>query len=372
MKTCLLPLATALLFTVTLHAQSFQTNGLVAYFPFDGGAADAVGTNQGTVNGAVLTTNRFGRAGSAYSFNGTSSRIDFSGPPLTQVDNWTLAAWLQPGSLSQEGIAVHVGFDNFSSGDGYGMGMRNLGWEGLLSSVGWFDSGQNPPNTSQWHHVVMQRAAGNLRFFINGVQSGNANVPVVYAPTDFTIGAQNGARYFKGSIDEVRIYNRALSSNEITQLFLHAEQCFTRGAKATATVAGGFVVGATLTDSGCGYTNVPLVLVVGGGGSNATATASIADGRVTGLTINNPGCCYTNVPLIVIASPPFAPTVSIGISKVKVTQHVVLGRRYVLESSPDLVNWTPVGPSYTAMSETIVTEVDVDASRRYFQVREVP
>ena len=58
--------------------------------------------------------------------------------------------------------------------------------------------------------------------------------------------------------------------------------------------------------------------------------------------------------------------------KVKVTQNVVLGRNSVLESSINLVNWTATGPQFTAESETIVSEFDVDVTGRFFQIREVP
>jgi hypothetical protein len=57
---------------------------------------------------------------------------------------------------------------------------------------------------------------------------------------------------------------------------------------------------------------------------------------------------------------------------VKVTQYVVLGRNYVLESSFDLTNWTAVGPPFTASSETLVNEFDVDVTGRFFRIREVP
>ena len=148
--------------------------------------------------------------------------------------------------------------------------------------------------------------------------------------------------------------------------------CSPHAARATAVLYGSFVVDATITDGGCGYTNPPLVLIQGGGGSGATATATISNGVVTAIHITNTGSGYTSVPTIVIASPPFAPTVSISVSKVKVTQHVTLGRTYVLESSPDLRTWTPTGPQFTADSETIVSEFDVAVTGRYFRIRQVP
>lgn len=58
---------------VQVQAQSFLTNGLTAYYPFNGNANDASGNgNNGTVNGATLTADRFGNANSAYRFNGAS------------------------------------------------------------------------------------------------------------------------------------------------------------------------------------------------------------------------------------------------------------------------------------------------------------
>ena len=80
----------------------------------------------------------------------------------------------------------------------------------------------------------------------------------------------------------------------------------------------------------------------------------------------------STTPRVEIASPPFVPTLSIAVSKVKITQNVVLGRNYVLESSFDLTNWTEVGPPFTATSESITNEFDVDVTGRYFRIRQVP
>jgi hypothetical protein len=137
-------------------------------------------------------------------------------------------------------------------------------------------------------------------------------------------------------------------------------------------VVNGFVVSAAITDPGCGYTNAPTVLIQGGGGFGATATAVVSNGVVVAVNIVSAGSGYTNAPQIKIASPPFVPWVEIGVSRVNVTQHITLGRNYVLESSHDLVTWTPTGPSFPAEDEVIVTEFVVQQTGRYFRLRQVP
>ena len=150
------------------------------------------------------------------------------------------------------------------------------------------------------------------------------------------------------------------------------ESCSPHKATAAAQLDNGFVVGTTITDPGCGYTNAPAVLIQGGGGSGAAAIAVVSNGVVVKIIITDAGAGYTSTPTIVIGSPPFVPTLSIAVSKVKVTQHVVLGRNYVLEASTDLVTWTATGPQFTAQSETIVSEFDVDVNGRFFRIRQVP
>jgi len=162
------------------------------------------------------------------------------------------------------------------------------------------------------------------------------------------------------------------ASGDVSSGFPIEVFCTPHAARATAILYNDFVVDATITDGGCGYTNPPLVLIQGGGGSGATATATISNGVVTAIHITNAGSGYTSVPTIVIASPPFVPTVSISVSKVKVTQHVTLGRTYVLESSTDLQTWTATGPQFTAQAETIVNEFDVEVTGRYFRIQQVP
>jgi hypothetical protein len=133
----------------------------------------------------------------------------------------------------------------------------------------------------------------------------------------------------------------------------------------------GFVVDATVTEGGCGYT-APPVVTIRGSGTGATATATITGGVVTGITIVSAGAGYGDDTTIQVASPPFMPSLDIAVSKVDVTMHVFPGKNYVLESSVDFTSWTPVGPAFTAEAEWLQQEFDVAETGRYFRIQEVP
>jgi hypothetical protein len=81
------------------------------------------------------------------------------------------------------------------------------------------------------------------------------------------------------------------------------QPCMPYDATATATVSDGFVIDATITDSGCGYTNTPLVLIEDGGGTGATATAVVSNGGVVSIKIEDAGNGYTSTPNMYIFFP---------------------------------------------------------------------
>jgi hypothetical protein len=114
------------------------------------------------------------------------------------------------------------------------------------------------------------------------------------------------------------------------------------------------------------------VVLSGGGGTGATAVATVSNGVVTGITVVNPGTGYTSAPIVRIASPPFSPELSIDVSRVNVNIKVVLGRKYQIESSKDMANWTATGPAFIAEDENLVQEFQVESSGRYFRINQVP
>jgi len=232
------------------------------------------------------------------------------------------------------------------------------------------------------------RLESAVRCYLDGDSSGDTDYHVVvngvevfgeFLPPRSATGYTNTLSLAPGDTVDFMVGRGAdgiLSGSglKIQATLSHPAICVPHKATATATVVNGFVVGATITDGGCGYTNAtaPVVSIQGGGGSGATAETLVSGGQVTAIHIITAGCCYTNAPKIVITSPPLMPTVSIDVSKVKVTQNVSLGLSYVLESSFDLVTWTAAGPQFTAVSETIVNEFDVVVRGRFFRIRQVP
>src|SRR5258708_38539110 len=98
------PLFIAALLAITMNAQaqSFLTNGLIAYYPFDGNANDGTGRgHDGLVMGAISTTNRFGQANSAYAFDGTSSLIVVTNSDdLQPLGDFSASVWTQVPAIS--------------------------------------------------------------------------------------------------------------------------------------------------------------------------------------------------------------------------------------------------------------------------------
>ncbi len=139
-------------------------------------------------------------------------------------------------------------------------------------------------------------------------------------------------------------------------------------AAATARVANGMVVAITVTDGGLGYTNTPLVtLIGGGGGSGAKATAIMQGGVVTAILITDPGKGYTSAPKVRFGP---VPSVQIEISKVRVRLGGIPDRTYQLESTRDLKIWNPIGDPFVAQATDQFAEFEVTtAAGLYFRIR---
>ncbi len=330
MKTSLKHLWTALCAAFCLialaptHAQqpAFLTNGLVAYYPFNGDAKDA-SPNRGTGNifGATFAPNRFNQAGTALYFDGVDDYV--SGPPVNIQNNHSVfAAWVKTDSMEiPSRSAVSIPRHSFGSG------MRISVENGLFDHP-YPPAPKNFASDNTWHHWAVKWDGHLVTGYIDGKNVGshtnrgehflNLDVQIGRETID-DIGDGSGKRHLKAIIDDVRIYHRALSDNEVKALYDFESQPPTsnpRIATAVAQVVNGFVVGATVTDGGSGYTNAPAVTITGGSGTGARGVASIANGTVNRITITNPGIGYTSTPTLTLAPPPFPPRRAVASSQV--------------------------------------------------------
>ena len=180
-------------------------------------------------------------------------------------------------------------------------------------------------NTWTCVDVLMdQNDLRQLRVFVNGEFVSGSGVVTAVADTVYGLRTEQNviwAPYFTSSyqLDNLRVYYRALSDYEVKALYDYEsipQPANPRVATATAQVVNGFVIGATVTDGGSGYTNTPSVTITGGGGSGAKAKATMLNGVVTAITILSPGTGYTFTPTITVASPPFPPRRATGTAQV--------------------------------------------------------
>jgi hypothetical protein len=201
----------------------------IAHYPFSGNANDAIGTNHGTVNGATLSTDRFGNANSAYSFDGSlTNYIKTTNLALTQSDNFTMSAWIKPANLNQIGFIMQNGDITGNVGHGYGLaindGSGNNGTGNVLSAyyagIIYVNSGGTFSTANIWYHVVLVRINGTAKFYINGTQTANTSAASPNAPIgSLIIGGLTGGGNFNGAIDEVKIFNTALTPAQVLAEF---------------------------------------------------------------------------------------------------------------------------------------------------------
>jgi hypothetical protein len=211
--------------------------GLVGYWSFNEGtgsiAHDTSGNgNDGTINGATWTT---GVSENALSFDGVNDYMAVpNSPSLKITGSMTISAWVKTNSFSEQVITIK------GSGWEYGVSWYTTigitqSQDGKFRMVRYYNSGSNQYyriatsnciiTDGQWHHIVGVDDGVNLRVFVDATETGSISVggltPYTSENNPLVTGrdGQRSVCYLNGLYDELRIYNRALSAEEIEDLY---------------------------------------------------------------------------------------------------------------------------------------------------------
>ena len=235
-------LISALLMAATI-AHADLNDGLVAYYPFNGNSNDESGNgNHGIVHEATLTADRFGNVNSAYYFDGISNYISIPWNQRLDVRNFTISVWFNASGFSFPAGTIidrlwSGSNDEFTIADSITFLMFNdrslslyYNYDGQeINELNEYFNIYSSVQLGTWYFLSITKEESIIKYYINGFNLGTIILPQNQNPyqntANWLIGTQfdNGAIWcpFNGVIDEVRIYNRALSENEIRQLADH-------------------------------------------------------------------------------------------------------------------------------------------------------
>jgi hypothetical protein len=192
------------------------TNGLAGYWPFDGNANDYSGNGRnGTIIGPILTSGRQGQNNTAYYFDGIDDRI-YLGDWFNYF-TFTISMWVKPG-IQNNGFAVII--DNNHSSSQNWVCQATSNWQN--NKYSFISSNEFQLSAADWSHLVLAYSSNQVYVYINGSLISQTSHNLVYGrPTSLYLGywQVDIARYWKGSIDNIGIWNRVLTGTEILGLY---------------------------------------------------------------------------------------------------------------------------------------------------------
>ena len=199
-------------------------DGLLAYYTADNTPNDALGTYNGTlVNGATYGT---GIINQGFSFDGVNDYVDFgtSFPVITgamTLSFWFKGAWTTPtvGGLERMGGSGSRGFQ-FGGNSSNNFLRFDISETGVSLNQLTYSHGSTF-NPAQWYHAVAVFSASNyMRIYLDGVQVAETTTSIPSSQFQSAgVPLTFGESYLNGSGDEIAIFERALDSSEVTELY---------------------------------------------------------------------------------------------------------------------------------------------------------
>ncbi len=211
---------------------SMPTNGLIGYWKLDETSGTTAVDSSSSGNDGTLsfgmdaaTDTAAGQVGTSLDFDGSDDQVIAAGTGLTTAT--TLSAWAYARSYGTNGseIICEGGCDSPSAiGQRIVIYPANINFSIWNATIPHVASTASVPSLNSWHHYVGTFDGTVVKLYIDGVEAASTNYTGVFsARTPLRFGAANSIvdpdRAWNGMIDEVRIYNRALSSTEILSMY---------------------------------------------------------------------------------------------------------------------------------------------------------
>jgi hypothetical protein len=235
-------------FQVLASSCASAPTGIVGWWPGEGDAKDVTRTNDGSLLGGA-SASVAGMVGSAFSFDGTNAYVEFPDSPAFHPTNLTIEAWVRFSGLNSAGNALagqqyivfkqntrSGTFEGFAFTKSRASGRDYFDFQVSSSSGATAEILSTTAITSNvWYHVACVRGSNFIQIYVNGQleNQATANFAQDYGSLPLFFGTSGDAgwdRKFKGTLDEVSLYNRALGSNEIAAIYAAGGSGKCRGA----------------------------------------------------------------------------------------------------------------------------------------------
>ena len=269
-------------------------DGLKLFYDFETSetpVADQSGNNNiGTVSDATWISG--GQTNGAYQFDGVDDRIVSASNPISGLNYesvFSIALWINKdsacGTDKMPLIIDAVGGGGFGAGFYVNSGGDSIRFGALKQNSAWGVVGSSALMNDTWQFVVGTYSNRNMRLYIDGNEVASGVFPfsdTTETTEPLTLGAQTSVNWFNGKIDEVRVYDRAISPDEVAGLYRYYLNVAATGS--LLSVEGDAVIRGTISGTAASFT---LVSGNGVGLTNIPATA-----------ITDLGGSFTNVPMM--------------------------------------------------------------------------
>ena len=197
-------------------------DNLIAYYKLDETSGtvvyDSLVTFNGTNNGA--TVNQSGKINTSYSFDGTNDYVSSdSNIGITGSNSRTINIWFNKNNYSaDDDYLINLGYNGGGSTNTFfGFSIRSDVIYALLYAND-FSTGVTPSH-STWYMVTLTYDGTIVRAYVNGSASGTYTGALSTNNAPVYLGGLNAAGFFNGKLDEAGVWSRALTSDEVTELY---------------------------------------------------------------------------------------------------------------------------------------------------------